>query len=179
MKQKINIRKETPEDYAWVIELTEKAFETMEFSDHTEGELVNKLRKSQIFIDQLSLVAELDGQVIGHILYTPLLIKNETEQFESLSLAPVSVLPQYQNQGIGSQLIRAGHQKAKEMGFKSVVVFGHPDYYPRFGFKPASLWGIKSPIPLPSDDVFMALELVDGSLSGVSGTVVFPPEFGI
>ena len=179
MNQKFNIRKETPKDYAWVVELTEKAFETMEFSDHNEGKLVENLRKSESFIRDLSLVAELNGKVVGHILFTPLRIENNQRHFDSLTLAPVSVLPEFQNQGIGSQLILAGHERAKELGFKSVIVFGHPKYYPRFGYIPASSYGIKSPIPLPSDDVFMTLELVDGSLSGVSGTVVFPPEFGI
>lgn len=179
MNQTINIRKETPGDYDWVIELTERAFETMEFSDGNEGKLVDNLRKAPTFMEELSLVAELNGKVVGHILFTPIHIENGQLRFESLTLAPVSVLPEFQNQGIGSQLIEAGHQKAKELGFKSVIVFGHPEYYPRFGYQPASSWGIKSPVSLPSDDVFMALELSVGTLSGVSGMVVFPPEFGI
>ena len=175
----LTIRKEIPDDYAGVINLTEKAFETLEISDHNEGKLVEKLRKSPNFIDKLSLVAELNGQVIGHILFTPIRIENGQEKFESLILAPVSVLPEFQKIGIGSQLIRTGHQKAFELGFHSVILIGHPEYYPRFGYKPASKWGIKSPIPLPSDDVFMAIELNNGALTNVSGTVVFPPEFGI
>lgn len=179
MNQKINIRKENTFDHNWVIELTEKAFETLEISDHNEGKLVDKLRKSPTFIDELSLVAELNGQVVGHILFTPIVIDNGEQKFQSLILAPVSVLPEFQKMGIGGQLIHAGHQKAVELGFQSVILIGHPEYYPRFGYKPASTWGIKSPIPLPSDDVFMAVELSDGSLSGVSGTVVFPPEFGM
>ena len=174
----INIRKETPEDYNWVIELTEKAFETMEFSDGNEGKLVEKLRKAPTFIPELSLVAELGGQLVGHILFTPLQIKNEQNSFTSLVLGPVSVLPEFQKQGIGGKLIRTGHQKAVELGFQSVILIGHPEYYPRFGYKPASGWGIKTQIPLPSDDVFMAVELTEGGLTGVSGMAVFPPEFG-
>jgi len=92
-------------------------------------------------------------------------------------LAPVSVLPEYQKMGIGGQLIRAGHQKAKELGFQSAILLGHPEYYPRFGYKPASSFGIKTRIPLPSDDVFMAVEITEGGLKGVSGMVVFPAEF--
>ena len=176
--QNIIIREETPDDYAWVIELTEKAFETMEFSDGKEGKLVENLRKAPAFIPELSLVAELNGQVVGHILFSPMQIKNEQKIFESLVLGPVSVLPEFQKQGIGSQLMRAGHQKAKELGFQSVILIGHQEYYPRFGYKPASTWGIKTQIPLPSDDVFMAVELTEGALKEVSGMVDFPPEFG-
>lgn len=173
----ITIRKEAPKDHAQVIQLTEKAFETLEISNHNEGKLVDKLRKAPTFIDELSLVAELDGHVVGHILFTPIVIDNGSQQFQSLILAPVSVLPEFQKQGIGGQLIRAGHQKAKEMGFQSAILLGHPEYYPRFGYKPASTWGIKTQIPLPFDDVFMAVELTKGGLTGVSGMVVFPPEF--
>jgi len=174
----ITIRKEILEDYTRVIQLTEKAFESLEISEHNEGQLVDKLRKAPTFVDELSLVAELDGQLVGHILFTPIIIDNGEQKFQSLVLGPVSVLPEFQNQGIGGQLIRAGHQEAKELGFQSVILIGHPEYYPRFGYKPASSFGIKTQIPLPSDDVFMAVELTEDGLTDVSGMVVFPPEFG-
>ncbi len=173
----VTIRTETPKDYNRVIELTEKAFETLEISDHNEGKLVDKLRKAPTFISELSLVAELNGQIVGHILFTPVTIDNGQQKFQSLVLAPVSVLPEFQKMGIGGQLIRAGHQKAKELGFHSAILLGHPEYYPRFGYKPASTWGIKTHYELPSDDVFMAIELTEGALTGVSGMVIFPPEF--
>jgi predicted N-acetyltransferase YhbS len=178
MNRKINIRKETPEDYARVFDLTQKAFANLEISEHMEGKLVENLRKAITFIEDLSLVAELEGQVVGHILFTPIRIENGQERFESLVLAPVSVLPEFQKIGIGSQLILAGHRKAKELGYNSVILLGHPEYYPPFGYKPASTWGIKTKIELPSDDVFMAVELTDGALAGISGMVIFPPEFG-
>jgi len=177
MNLNIIIRKESSFDHNWVVELTEKAFETLEISDHTEGKLVDKLRKASTFVDELSLVAELSGQVVGHILFTPIVIDNGSQQFQSLVLAPVSVLPEFQKQGIGGQLIRAGHQKAKELGYQSVILIGHPEYYPRFGYKTASGWGLKVAMELPSDDVFMAVELTEGALTGVSGMVIFPPEF--
>ena len=177
MNPNIIIRKENSFDHNWVDELTEKAFETLEISDHNEGKLVDKLRKAPTFIEELSLVAELDGQVVGHILFTPIIIDNGQQKFQSLVLAPVSVLPEFQKMGIGGELIRAGHQKAKELGFQSAILLGHTEYYPRFGYKPASTWGIKTHIPLPSDDVFMAVEITEDGLKGVSGTVVFPPEF--
>jgi len=178
MNQTITIRKEESFDHNWVIELTEKAFETLEISDHNEGKLVDKLRKAPTFIEELSLVAEHNGQVVGHILFTPIIIDNGDQQFQSLVLAPVSVLPEFQKMGIGGQLIRGGHQKAKELGFQSAILLGHPEYYPRFGYRPASTWGIKTHYELPSDDVFMAVELTEGALSNVSGMVIFPPEFG-
>jgi len=178
MKQTVTIRKETPSDYQCVIELTEKAFETLEISEHNEGQLVDKLRKAPTFVDELSLVAELNGQVVGHILFTPIIIDKEEKQFQSLILAPVSVLPEFQKIGIGGQLIVAGHQKAKELGFQSAILLGHPQYYPRFGYQAASSFGIKTQITLPSDDVFMAVELSEGGLKDVSGMVIFPPEFG-
>ena len=178
MNPKIKIRKENSFDHKLVVELTEKAFEKLEISDHNEGKLVEKLRKASTFIPELSLVAELNGEVVGHILFTPIIVNNGHQKFESLVLAPVSVLPEFQNKEIGGQLIRAGHQKAKELGFQSVILIGHPEYYPRFGYKTASGWGLKVAMELPSDDVFMAVELTENALSGVSGMVVFPPEFG-
>lgn len=179
MNQTILIRKETPEDYAWVVELTRRAFESMPFSEGNEDQLVVNFHKSESFISELSLVAELNGQVVGHILFTPLFIENGPRHFESLVLAPVSVLPEWQNQGVGSLLIEAGHQKAKELGFNSIILVGHEHYYPRFGYKTASRWGIKVPFDLPSDDVFMALELTSDALAGCSGMVRFPAAFGL
>lgn len=178
MTPNITIRKEIPKDHNCVIELTAKAFETMPFSEGDEDKLVARLRNAPGFIPELSLVAELDGLIVGHILFTPLVIDNGQQQFESLVLGPVSVLPEFQKQGIGGKLIRAGHQKAIELGFRSVILIGHPEYYPRFGYKPASTWGIKTHYELPSDDVFMAVELTEGALKNVSGMVIFPPEFG-
>jgi predicted N-acetyltransferase YhbS len=179
MNPSLIIRQETPKDHNWVIELTAKAFETMPFSDGNEDKLVENLRKASSFIPELSLVAELDHQVVGHILFTPMIIDNGQQQYQSLVLGPISVLPEYQKQGIGGKLVIAGHQKAAELGFQSVILIGHPEYYPRFGYKKASSWGLKVAMKLPSDDVFMAVELTENALSGVSGMVIFPPEFGV
>lgn len=178
MNQDIHIRKETPEDYREVIELTARAFENMPFADGDEDKLVERLRKAPNFISELSLVAELEGKIVGHILFTPAIIDNEQKQFLTLVLGPVSVLPEFQKRGIGGKLIKAGHKKALECGFDSVILLGHPEYYPRFGYKPASGWGIKTHYQLPSDDVFMAAELAENALKDVSGMVIFPPEFG-
>ena len=170
----IIIRQETEKDYKLSETVVEKAFKNAEHTDHKEHLLVAKLRKSDAFIPELSLVAELDGEIVGHIMLTKLLIENEGSNYDSLALAPVSVVPEHQNKGVGSELISESLKIAKEIGFKSVIVLGHDKYYPRFGFKPASTWGIKAPFDVP-DEVFMALG--DGDIEDISGTVVYSKEF--
>lgn len=172
----IIIRKETKKDYEMSEFVTEEAFKNEEHSEHNEKEVVIKLRKSNVFIPELSLVAELDKRIVGYIMFTKLFIRNGEKEYVSLALAPVSVLPEYQNKGIGSKLILEGLKIAKEIGFGSVIVLGHEKFYPRFGFKPASLWEIKSPFDIP-DELFMALELKEKALEGISGEVVYAREF--
>lgn len=172
----ISIRQENEKDYKLSENVVEKAFKNVEHSDHKEQILVNKLRKSDAFIPELSLVAEYNEEIIGHIMLTKIFIENQENRYESLALAPLSVLPEYQNKGLGSKLISQSLKIAKELGFKSVIVLGHDKYYPRFGFKPASIWGIKAPFDVP-DEAFMALELNDNSLYDVTGSVVYSKEF--
>ena len=172
----IIIRQEKETDYKVSENLAEKAFKNAEYSDHKEHFLVERLRKSDVFVPELSLVAELDGENVGHIMLTKLIIENEENRYNSLALAPVSVLPEHQNKGVGSKLISESLKVAKEIGFKSVIVLGHDKYYPRFGFKPASIWGIKAPFEVPNE-AFMALELRVRGLEGIRGTVVYSKEF--
>lgn len=172
----IKIRQEKEKDYKLSETVVEKAFKNADHTDHREHFLVAKLRKSDAFVPELSLVAELDGEIIGHIMLTKLLIENGENKYNSLALAPVSVLPEYQNTGIGGKLISESLKIAKEIGFKSVIVLGHDKYYPRFGFKPARIWGIRAPFEVP-DKAFMALELEVRGLDGVTGTVVYSKEF--
>lgn len=167
----ITIRAETAKDYLKITEINDLAFK-----QPNEGKLVEKLRQTGKFIPELSLVAEYEHEIIGHILFYPILIRSNNETFDSLALVPVSVLPQYQRQGIGSQLVRAGLECAKQLGHTSVIVLGHPDYYPKFGFRPASIRSIKAPFDVP-DDVFLALPLTEGALDKVSGIVEYPQEF--
>ena len=127
----IILRTEKPEDYEEVVELTELAFKDMPFSSHTEGELVRKLRKGSNFIQELSLVAELEDRIIGHILFTKINIADGEKLHGTLTLAPVSVHPEFQRKGIGSKLIKEGLERAKKLGFTSVIVVGHPEYYPK------------------------------------------------
>ena len=166
------IRKETKKDYKIIYEVNKKAF-----NQNDESELIKRIRSSNHFIPELSLVAEENGEVIGHILFSKIKIIGE-RVYESLSLAPMSVLPKFQKQGVGGKLVKEGLKKARNLGFNSVIVLGHKEYYPRFGFKRASKWNIKCPFEVP-DDAFMAIELKEGALENKSGTVQYPKEFGI
>ncbi|MEX2346992.1 MAG: N-acetyltransferase [Balneolaceae bacterium] len=115
----ISIRQEQRKDYDSVFEVIRKAFEDMEMTDHQEQFLVQRLRTSDAFVPELSLVAEHENEIIGHILLTNVRIKNGWQEFQSLALAPVTVLPGYQKQGIGGMLIKHAHKRAKELGFLS------------------------------------------------------------
>jgi predicted N-acetyltransferase YhbS len=172
----VNIRQEKEKDFQEVFDLTKKAFANLEVSDHTEQFLVEHLRLSKNFIPELSLVAEINGKIAGHILLTKINIIGKDKQTETLILAPVSVLPEYQKQGIGSKLILAAHAKAKELGYSSVILTGHADYYPRFGYKKLSGFGVSVPFEAP-DECCLGVELEEGALSDAAGIVEFPPEF--
>lgn len=179
----ISIRTETSADHSVVFDLIEKAFSVEEMSDHKEQFLVERLRASSAFVPELSLVAEREKDeqseqscVVGHILLTKIHIINDQECIESLALAPVSVLPDYQREGIGGLLIESAHQLAAGLGFQSVVLLGHAAYYPRFGYRPTADFGIQLPFDVPAENC-MVLELVENALEGVTGVVEYPPEF--
>ena len=172
----LKLRQETTTDYASVFKIIEEAFKTEEYSDSTEKFLVERLRNSKAFISQLSLVAEADNEIVGHIILTKIQIKNGNESFESLALAPVSVKPSHQKMGIGGQLIKKAHAIAKELGYKSIVLLGHAEYYPKFGYQLCSNYGIKIPFEAP-DENCLAIELVNDGLKGVTGIVEYAKEF--
>jgi putative acetyltransferase len=167
----VEIRAEEPDDYIAIHDINLKAF-----NQEDEPRLVEAIRKSTSFIPGLSLVALQDSKAIGHILFSALNIETESGDAPALSLAPIAVLPEYQNQGIGSMLVRRGLEESKSLGYKIVIVIGHPEYYPRFGFEPARAKGLETSFPAP-DEAFMALELVRGALDGITGMVRFSPEF--
>ncbi|MET3036308.1 N-acetyltransferase [Chryseobacterium sp. NRRL B-14859] len=174
----LTIRQEEEKDYQEVFQLTEEAFRTMEHSDHQEHFLVEKLRKSEAFIPELSLVAEAEnGEIAGHLLFTKIKIENNSNSFDSLALAPVSVRPEFQNQGIGGKLILEGHRIARDLGYQSVILIGHESYYPRFGYKKTSNFGISFPFDIPEENG-MAVELVQNGLKNREGVVKYPKEFG-
>lgn len=172
------VREEKQADYDAVYDLIETAFKESELSDHQEQFLVQRLRKSKSFVPELSLVAEFDNKIVGHVLLTRIKIINDKKKFESLALAPLTVLPEYQNRGIGGMLIEKAHQVARGLGYTSVILLGHENYYPRFGYVPADRFGIKLTFEVPAEN-FLAIELVENGLEGVSGTVEYAKEFNI
>ncbi|MFJ8412364.1 GNAT family N-acetyltransferase [Bacillus paramycoides] len=171
----VTIRQEQQNDYSKTEEVVKQAFLNEEFSDKTEHELVSRIRKCDAFIPKLSIVA-VDKEIVGHIMLSKITIEQDGTSVESLALAPVSVAPSHQKKGIGGKLIAAAIEKAKELGYGSVVVLGHQEYYPKFGFKKASDWNIKAPFEVP-DEVFMAMELRGTALQGVEGVVQYSEAF--
>lgn len=178
LKMEVIIRKESVQDYAIVEKTVKSAFEKAEHTDGKEHILVKNLRNSKAFIPELSLVAEEAGKVVGHILFTKILIEGANSNKEGLALAPIAIRPSHQGQGIGGKLIEKGHMIAKELGFQLIVLLGHPSYYPRFGYKPASTFNIKAPFDVPND-AFMAIVFDEKDKAKYSGTVKYPKEFGI
>lgn len=165
------IRKENPNDYPKVFNLIKSAFEEAIHTDNDEHNLVERLRKSDSFIPALSLVAEIDGEIVGYILFTEVKVGNSTQ----LALAPLAVSPAFQKKGIGGKLIIEGHSIAKELGYEYSILLGHPSYYPKFGYTPASNFGISPPFEV-ADDVFMAINLHNRA-TVIKGIVEYPKEF--
>ncbi|MFC2001344.1 GNAT family N-acetyltransferase [Chloroflexota bacterium] len=163
------IRPETPEDINSIHYVNEQAF-----GQEEEPKLIEKLRNRNLVT--LSLVATEGEHIIGHILFSPVIVESEYSSFEAITLAPMSVLPAYQRQGIGGQLVRTGLEECRNLGHEIVVVLGHSDYYPRFGFVPAKPKGIDCEFEVP-EEAWMILELREGALAGRRGTVKFQPEF--
>jgi len=163
------IRPETPEDVDSIRYVNEQAF-----SQEDEAKIIEQLRKRGVLT--ISLVAIQDGKIVGHITFSPVVIESESSSFEAISLAPMAVLPAYQRKGIGSQMVRAGLEECCRLGHKIIVVLGHPDYYPRFGFALARSKGINSEFEVP-EEAWMILELHERALAGRRGIVKFQPEF--
>ena len=148
----IRIRTEQINDYKQTEEIFEAAFLHEKMSDQSEHRLVARLRKTDDFIAELSLVAiDETNRIVGHILLSKITIGPHG----SLALAPVSFLPDKQKEGIASKLVHTALEKEKKLGFQSVIVLGHSDYYPKFGFEKASKWKICAPFDLP-DEFFIA-----------------------
>lgn len=164
----VTIRDEQASDREAVYQLNVSAFPSA-----AEAKLVNQLRDRAE--PCISLVAENQNTVIGHIMLTPVTLETATV-LGLMGLAPMAVLPEMQNQGIGSLLVTAGLQRCQELGIGAVVVLGHPQYYPSFGFVPASQFGISSHYDVP-DEVFMAQELIPDYLAHHSGKISYHPAF--
>ena len=164
---KLNITKEKPNEIQQIRKINLLAFETT-----TEADLVDRLRDSGIPI--ISLVAEIGDKLVGYILFTPM--TSDNSDIKIAGLAPMAVLPEYQNNGIGSALVEKGLEYCADEKYEAVAVLGHPNYYPKFGFIPSTRFDLISEYDVPKE-VFMVKELVSHSLSKVSGVIKYHEEF--
>ena len=168
----IEIRPERPGDEEVIAEVNRRAF-----GGEEEVGIIAAIRGSEYFIPELSLVAESEDRLVGHIMFSLInLIRFDQPAETILSLAPMAVDPEDQNKGIGSALVRAGMEKARELGHRIVIVIGHPGYYPRFGFMQARILGFEIGINVP-DEAFMVAGLQPDALQESSGMVQFSPPF--
>ncbi|PKM72069.1 MAG: GNAT family N-acetyltransferase [Firmicutes bacterium HGW-Firmicutes-16] len=165
----INIRLENEKDFEKVENLTREAFWDIYQPGCDEHLLAHKLRKVPAFIPELDFIVELDGQIVGNILYSKAIIVDESDkEHEVVTFGPLSVLPSQQKTGIGSKLINHTIELVKKMGYKAIVIFGNPAYYHRFGFVNAEEFHINT-ADGGNFDAFMVLELYEGALQGISG----------
>jgi putative acetyltransferase len=162
----IEIRAEQTGDWVAIREVNRRAF-----GQELEGKIVDALRTNGAAL--LSLVAVIESRVVGHIMYSRVMIGGD---LIGAGLGPMAVLPEYQRQGIGSRLVQAGNKQVIAEGFPFIVVVGHPAFYPRFGFRPGSASGLHCEWQLP-DEVFMLLVGDEASMRGVAGLVKYPEEF--
>jgi len=164
-----SIRAEEPQDVQAVRKVNLEAFGRPQ-----EAEVVDALRRE--CAEMLSLVAVVQGRVVGHVLFSPTTLEGKDGTAEGMGLAPVAVLPEYQEQGIGSALVRTGLAQLQSTPCPFVIVLGHPDYYRRFDFEPASRYGIRSEWDVP-DEAFLILMLDEAAMQGMSGVARYRPEF--
>jgi putative acetyltransferase len=165
----VTIRAEKYQDINAISHVNNRAF-----SQKNEAKLINKLRNRGVLT--ISLVAIENKQIVGHIAFSPVIVESESSNWEAITLAPMAVLPEYQRQGIGSHLVHAGLDECRRLGHMIVVVLGHPNYYPCFGFVSAKEKGVDCEYDVPPE-AWMLLELQEGALAGRKGTVRFQPEF--
>lgn len=163
------IRAEKPEDTSAIRLVLEQAF-----GQPNEADLVDLLREREAIT--LSLVALTDNQIVAHILFSPVTVESGDQSFGGIGLGPMGVLPEYQGQGIGSQLVQIGLEQCRQAGHGFVVVLGHPMFYAKFGFLPAQPLGLLCEFEVP-EDVFKVIELTDNALAGRRGLVKYRPEF--
>jgi len=164
------IREEQSGDARQIWTVNHRAFGRTE-----EADLVDQLR--QICLDSISRVALLEDRIVGHILFTPVVIQAEERIITGMGLAPMAVLPEFQRQGIGSKLVKAGLELIEKAKYPFVIVLGHLAYYPRFGFVPASRYKIGCEYENIPDEAFMILVLSRETLDSVSGVAKYRPEF--
>ncbi len=175
----ISIRTELESDYREVENMVREAFWDVYKPGSSEHLILHKLRKSPAFVPELHLIACDDRKIVGNIAYSKAYVMNPHDvRFEVLCMGPISVLPEYQGKGIGSLLLRKSIEKARQLGYRAVVIFGHPGYYGRFGFRNAEVFHITT-----SDghnfDAFMVLDLSGNRLAGIEGRFFADPAFDV
>jgi putative acetyltransferase len=163
------IREEQPRDREQVRTVNEAAFGRSD-----EADLIDRLRAEGAAL--LSLVAEVDGHILGHILFSRMTVETAQGPVAAVCLAPMAVRPEHQGRKVGSQLVRRGLAQLRDRGERIVIVLGHKHYYPRFGFSSTKARYLASPFP---PEAFMALELSAGALAGIQGAVRYPSAFGL
>jgi putative acetyltransferase len=163
------IRREESQDLAAIRDVNEQAF-----GGSGEANAIEALRARGA--TTLSLVAVIDDRVVGHLFFSPAAIESPGRSWPALGLAPLSVLPEYQRQGVGTALMKAALEECRQSGHERVIVLGHADYYPRFGFERASRYGVRFEFEAP-DEACMVLALRPGALAGVSGVAKYQPEW--
>lgn len=167
------IRIETTDDFIEVYKLNYLAFGNRE----DESKLIDRIRNSEEFVPELSIVAEYDNEIVGHLLLSKAIVEDEEKTYEVIVLAPIAVNPNCQKQGIGSELIKEGLKRCKARGYNIVLLIGHPGYYPKFGFQPARRYGLELKQFDVPDEVFMVCELKAGELQNIKGELKYPISF--
>ncbi len=165
------LRGEKQTDFDDIYELNKLAFGT-----DAESKLINELRKTRNYIKGLSIVLLIEEKIIGHAMLTHAHIANRGRRFGCLALGPMAILPEYQRRGYGTKLLEEALLRAKECGYKAIVVLGHSEYYPKFGFIPASNKNIRTRFNVPAEN-FMVLELAPNALKGITGLAEYAKEF--
>jgi predicted N-acetyltransferase YhbS len=169
----MKIRTENENDYKAVYDLHFIAFGSRE----DESKLVERIRQSEGFVPDMSIIAELDNEIIGHVLISKAKVVDNDRHHNVMVLAPVAVKPEFQKQGVGTKLINEGLQRNKDRGIGVILLIGHPSYYPRLGFKPARAYGLELKLFNVPDEVFMVCELIEGTLSDIKGELIYPKAF--
>ncbi len=173
----ISIREESTDDHDHIRRITAAAFSNSEFGYNGEADLIDCLRVK--CAHHLSIVACSDSEIIGHILFTSVVIQTPQTETLGMGLAPMSVTPHHQKLGVGTSLVTYGLRRLFADGYPFVVVLGHPRYYPRFGFRSASQFRISHGFARIPQDVFYILPAVDGTLTALTGgKAYYHREFG-